>query len=167
MLGPRKRQVQRWIYPPDRSLSGPFRGVELKKDEVPQDKALALGGQRKLMYAVDDSGEYASIVSAGWEAEDYATIAAVQEIDRLRDAALVRARAGETATLEYHMYARRMERATLSQTTGWPEWRVKRHFRPEIFQHLPPNMIARYGEALGLSQEELKTLPPHVQTGER
>ena len=167
MLGPRKRQVQRWIYPPDRGLSGPFRGVELKKDEVPQDKALALGGVRKLMYAVDDSGDYASIVSAGWEAEDYATIAAVREIDRLRDAALVRARAGETAPLEYHMYARRMEPATLSQTTGWPEWRVKRHFRPDIFQHLPANMMARYGEALGLTIAELRALPHPAQAGEQ
>ena len=39
--------------------------------------------------------------------------------------------------------------------------------RSKILQHLPPNMIARYGEALGLTQEELKTLPPPVQTGER
>ena len=127
---------------------------------MPQDKALALGGQRKLMYAVDDTGDYTGIASAGWEAEDYATIAAVQEIDRLREDALVRARAGKTAPLEYHMYARRMEPATLSQTTGWPEWRVKRHFRPEIFRHLSASMIARYVDALGLTPDQLKTLPP-------
>ncbi len=127
---------------------------------MPQDKALALGGQRKLMYAVDDTGDYTGIASAGWEAEDYATIAAVQEIDRLREDALVRARAGKTAPLEYHMYARRMEPATLSQTTGWPEWRVKRHFRPDIFRRLPASMLARYVDALGLAPDQLKTLPP-------
>ena len=127
---------------------------------MPQDKALALGGQRKLMYAVDDTGDYTGIASAGWEAEDYATIAAVQEIDRLREEALVRARAGKTAPLEYHMYARRMEPATLSQTTGWPEWRVKRHFRPDIFRRLSTSMIARYVDALGLTPDQLNTLPP-------
>jgi hypothetical protein len=132
----------------------------LKKDEVPQDKATALGGQRKLMYAVDDNGQYTGVASAGWEAEDYATLTAVHEIDRLRDDALARARAGQTATLEYHMYARRMEPATLSQTTGWPEWRVKRHFRPEVFRKLPAGMLARYVDALGLSPDQLRALPP-------
>lgn len=132
----------------------------VKKDEVPQDKATALGGQRKLLYAVDDKGEYSGVPSAGWEPEDYATTTAVNEIDRLRDDALVRAHKGDTAPLEYHMYARRMEPATLSQTTGWPEWRVRRHFRPSIFAKLPAKMIARYVEALGLTAEELHGLPP-------
>jgi hypothetical protein len=131
----------------------------LKKDEVPQDKSQALAGQRKLMYAVDDKGDYTGVASAGWEAEDASTMAAVREIDRLRDEALVRARAGRTSPLEYHMYARRMEPATLSQTTGWPEWRIRRHFRPEVFRKLPAGMMARYVDALGLSAEQLKTLP--------
>ncbi|MBI1358767.1 MAG: hypothetical protein GC155_00615 [Alphaproteobacteria bacterium] len=132
----------------------------MKKEDVPQDKAAALGGQRKLLYAVDDKGEYTGVASVGWEPEDYATTTAVKEIDRLRDDALARARKGTTAPLEYHMYARRMEPATLSQTTGWPEWRVRRHFRPGVFAKLPARMIARYVDALGLTAEELHGLPP-------
>ena len=46
------------------------REAALKKDEVPQDKSQALAGQRKLMYAVDDKGDYTGVASAGWEAED-------------------------------------------------------------------------------------------------
>lgn len=133
----------------------------MKKDEVPQDKATALGGQRKLMYAVDDTGDYTSVVSAGWEAEDGATMAAVHEIDRLGQDALRRARSGETSPLEYHMYARRMEPATLSQTTGFPEWRIKRHFRPDVFRRLPASLMARYAEALNLTPEQIRSLPPH------
>lgn len=131
----------------------------MKKDEVPQDKSQALGGERKLMYAVDDKGAYTSVVSAGWEAEDEATMAAVHEIDRLREDALARARAGATSPLEYHMYARRMEPATLSQTTGFPGWRLKRHFRPDIFAKLPANLMARYVDALNLTPDQLRTLP--------
>ena len=56
----------------------------MKKDEVPQDKGQALGGERKLMYAVDDSGAYTGVVSAGWEAEDEATMAAVHPISFCR-----------------------------------------------------------------------------------
>lgn len=131
----------------------------MKKDEVPQDEAKSLGGVRKLMYAVDEGGDYTGVKSAGWEAEDFATLAAVNEIDRLRDDALVRARKGECSPLEYHMYARRMEPATLSQTTGFPMWRLKRHFRPAIFEKLPSGLMARYVEALGLPAAELMTLP--------
>jgi hypothetical protein len=137
----------------------------MKKDEVPQDKSQALGGERKLMYALDDSGAYTSVVSAGWEAEDEATMAAVHEIDRLRDEALVRARAGAISPLEYHMYARRMEPATLSQTTGFPAWRLKRHFRPDIFAKLPAGLMARYVDALKLTPEQLRSLPPQPGHG--
>jgi hypothetical protein len=138
----------------------------VKKDEVPQDRVSALGGQRKLMYAIDDKGDYTGVVSAGWEAEDESTMAAIREIDRLRNEALVRAREGKTSPLEYHMYARRMEPATLSQTTGWPEWRIRRHFRPEIFRKLPAGMMARYVDALKLSVDQLKALPACAPAGE-
>lgn len=131
----------------------------MKKDEVPQDQVRALGGNRKLFYAVDDSGEYTSLTSSGWEVEDEATMAAVREINRLCEDALVRARAGQTSPLEYHMYARRMEPATLSATTGFPSWRLKRHFRPDIFAKLPANLMARYVDALKLTPEQLRALP--------
>jgi hypothetical protein len=131
----------------------------VKKDEVPQDQAKALGGNQKLMYAVDDTGAYTGVKSTGWEVEDAATMDAVKEIDRLCADALVRAKAGTTSPLEYHMYARRMEPATLSATTGFPGWRLKRHFRPEIFSKLPPNLMARYVDALKLTPEQLRALP--------
>ncbi len=131
----------------------------MKKDEVPQDQVKSLGGQRKLLYAVDEGGDYTRVVSAGWEAEDFATLAAVNEIDRMRDEALARARGGQCSTLEYHMYARRMEPATLSAAMGYPGWRLRRHFQPAIFAKLPKGMLARYAETLGISIEELRSLP--------
>jgi hypothetical protein len=132
----------------------------MKTDEVPQDTAQTYAGVRKLLYAVDDKGEYTGVHSAGWEVETYVTLAAVDELNRLRDEAFERARAGKTSPLEYHMFARRMEVATLSATSGVWAWRVKRHFRPEVFAKLDDKVLQRYADTMGISIEELKQVPP-------
>ena len=131
----------------------------MKKDEVPQDPAKSFAGERKLIYAVGEGGRYEGVASAGWEAEDYATQTAVAEINRLRDEAFERAQSGQASPLEYHMYARRMEPATLAQTTGLPGWRVRRHLRPAVFARLPERLLARYAEAMGISLAQLRSLP--------
>ena len=132
----------------------------MKTDEVPQDTAQTYAGVRKLLYAVDDKGEYTGVHSAGWEVETYVTLAAVDELNRLRDEALERARAGKTSPLEYHMFRRRMEVATLSAASGVWAWRVKRHFRPEVFAKLDDKTLQHYAETMGISVEELRNLPP-------
>jgi hypothetical protein len=45
--------------------------------------------------------------------------------------------------------------ALLAQTTGLWSWRVRRHLRPDRFAALPPRLLARYAQALGLSAEQL------------
>lgn len=132
----------------------------MKKDAVPQETAVTYGGQRKLFYAVDERGEYGGVHSAGWDVETSATLAAVAELNRQRDDAWQRARAGHTAPLEYHMYRRRMEPATLAQTTGLWRWRIRRHFRPQHFARLPDALLQRYAQALDLNVAELRQLPP-------
>jgi len=131
----------------------------MKKDAVPQEIAVTYGGQRKLLYAVDERGEYGGVHSAGWEVETTATLAAVTELNRLRDDAWQRARAGETSALEYHMYRRRMEPATLAAATGLWRWRIRRHFNPARFSRLAPRLLRRYAQVLDLSPAELQQLP--------
>lgn len=132
----------------------------MKTEEVPQDTAKTYGGVRKLMYAVDQQGEYTEVRSAGWEVETYVTLAAVDEINRHRDDALARAQAGKTSPLEFHMFDRRMELATLAATSGFWAWRVKRHFKPEVFAKLDEKVLARYAECMGITVAELRSLPP-------
>ncbi len=54
----------------------------MKTDEVPQDPTTTYGGVRKLLYAVDDKGEYTGVRSQGWDVENYVTQAAVEELMR-------------------------------------------------------------------------------------
>jgi len=131
----------------------------MKTDDVPQDEARTYGGQKKLMYAVREDGEYTGVKSAGWEVETYATVSAVEELDRLRDDAVARAKAGATSPLEAHMYVRRMDVATLAAVTGIWEWRVKRHFRPSVFAGLSTALLERYAQALDIDVAALKRAP--------
>lgn len=131
----------------------------MKKSEVPQDARPEYGGERRALYAVDDRGRYATVPSAGWRADEVVNQQAVDEYRRLADEALARARAGHAAPLEFHMYDRRMEVATLAQATGLWQWRVRRHLRPDVFAGLGDAVLARYADALGLGVDELRGLP--------
>lgn len=131
----------------------------MKTDEVPQETARTYGGTKKLLYAVDDSGAYTEVGSAGWEPETFATVQAVDELNRLRDEALADAKAGKVSPLVYWMYQRRMEPATLAATTGLWAWRVNRHFQPKVFAGLPDRILARYAEVMDIPLATLRTLP--------
>lgn len=131
----------------------------MEKHSVPQDPSPTYEGQRKLLYAVDDKGEYTGVQSAGWEAETFATLAAVAELDRLREDAWARALAGQTSALEFHMFDRRMELDTLAATTGLWKWRVRRHFDVQRFARLPEHILQRYADAMGITVERLRSVP--------
>lgn len=131
----------------------------MDKQSVPQDASPTYGGLRKLLYAVDESGQYTGVPSSGWETESFATEVAVGELRRQADDAWQRARSGEISPLEYHMYCRRMDLDTLVSVTGLWRWRVRRHFKPHVYARLPDRIMARYADALGVQVAELRELP--------
>ena len=106
--------------------------------------------------------QYTGVQSAGWEVETFATLAAVAELDRLREDAWTRALARQTSALEFHMFDRRMELDTLAATTGIWKWRIRRHFDVQRFARLPQRVLERYADAMGITVERLKSVPPAV-----
>ena len=80
---------------------------------------------------------------------------ALGAFDRRAAEARARALAGRASPLEYHMYRARMDLALLAQATGLWRWRVRRHFRPEVFARLPQRLRRRYAEALGIDPAAL------------
>ena len=132
----------------------------MKIDDVPQDSENSTyGGARKLIYAVDDEGDFVSVKSTGWAVEAEATHMALQRIRQQCDDSWGRVSRGETAPLEYFMYYRRMDIALLAQTTGLFQWRIRRHFKPEIYRGLGAKLLTRYAQALELEVETLRQLP--------
>ena len=128
-------------------------------DAVPQEGNATLHGQRKLMYARDAQGRSVTTASRGWEAEEIVTSHAVDALVAQAQAARARVLAGQSSPLEYWMYARRMDVALLSQTSGFWQWRVRRHLQPRHFAALSAGQLARYAQALGLPVDTLQRLP--------
>jgi hypothetical protein len=131
----------------------------VKDNEVPQFETKAMNGEGKALYALDAQGNYTVVRSAGWEAEDIVLSQAIEECERLAADAYVRAKRGETSPLEYHMFKRRMDVLVLAQSTGYFQWRVRRHLRPNAFAKLPADIRNRYSEVLGIPLPQLDTLP--------
>jgi len=127
----------------------------MRERDVPQEGNATLAGNRKAVYAVADDGKVRLVASRGWEVEEIVTRQAVQDLERLAQDARARALAGLTSPLEVHMYRARMDLALLSQTTGLWRWRIRRHFRPQVFARLSPALRQRYADALGLTPEAL------------
>ncbi|MGO1691910.1 MAG: hypothetical protein ACTHY7_02710 [Marinobacter sp.] len=132
----------------------------MKLDEVPQDESQSFEGQKKRLYARDANGEYTTALSSGWEAEDVVLDQAVEEYNRFAREARERANLRLCSVLEYHMYAHRMDVTILAQATGFFRWQVRRHLKPAIFKGLAPHKLRRYEEALQMTAEQLRTLPP-------
>jgi hypothetical protein len=127
----------------------------MRDRDVPQEGNATLDGRRKAVYAVAEDGKLRLVPSSGWEVEEIVTRQAVEDLERRAEAARARVLAGETSPLEYHMYRARMDVTLLSQTTGLWGWRVRRHFRPRVFERLPQRLRLRYAEALGIALEAL------------
>ena len=126
---------------------------------VPQQDNKTLGGYKKAVYAKDAGGRIIVVASTGWEVEEIVTSQAVEQMQALTEAARQNVVSNLSSPLEYWMYARRMDITLLAQATGIWRWRIRRHFRPQIFARLPRGTLIRYAEALGLTLHELHHLP--------
>ena len=124
--------------------------------EVPQEGNSTLDGHRKAVYARGADGKLHLVQSAGWEVEEIVTRQAVDDLKRLAEDARQRVIAGQTSPLEFHMHRVRMDVPLLAQASGIWQWRIRRHFRPDVFAHLSPAVLGRYAEAMGLGVEQLK-----------
>ena len=131
----------------------------MQVDQVPQEGNVTLEGHRKAVYARDADGKIKVVGSAGWEVEEIVTLQAVETLRSQAAAAWQKARSGQASPLEYWMFARRMDLPLLAQSTGLWQWRIRRHFRPDIFARLDDALLARYAEALGIPVAQLKSLP--------
>lgn len=131
----------------------------MDESKVPQDRSRTYGGHQKLLYARNDNGEYRAVTSSGWEVEEAATLAAVEELERLAKESWLAAKSGIAAPLQYHMYAQRMDIALLSQVTGLFQCRIRHHFKSTVFAKLSDALLTRYSNALGIDIPTLQQLP--------
>ena len=128
----------------------------MKLDDVPQDaESSSYAGHAKLLYAVDQQGHYQGAQSTGWDAESYATQQALAELELLEQQAMQAWRSDQLSVLPCLMYRYRMDELALAEVTGLWRWRIRRHFKPQIFACLSIKILARYAEAFCLPIEQL------------
>jgi len=130
----------------------------MKVNEVPQDITY-YEGERRACYALNDEGKYLIVTSTGWKDEAVVNGLAVDELAAALEDTRKAVLAGVKSPLCYHMERRQMNPAILAKTAGIAAFRVKRHFRPEIFARLKPALLDRYARALAVSRAELRTVP--------
>jgi phosphoserine phosphatase len=130
----------------------------MKVNEVPQDITY-YEGVKRACYALNDEGKYVIVTSSGWSAEEVVNGLAVDDLAAALEETRKAVLAGVKSPLCYHMERRQMNPEILAKTADIATFRVKRHFRPEIFAKLKPSVLDRYVKALAVTLEELKTVP--------
>jgi hypothetical protein len=128
-------------------------------NDVPQEGNRTMGGHRRAMYARDKDGRMVIVPSLGGEVDETVTLQALDLIREQAEQARARVLAGVSSPLEYWMYAQRLDLPQLSQVTGYWQWRIRRHFRPEKFSRLPEKVLQNYAWVMGITVDQLKKLP--------
>jgi len=131
----------------------------MKKSEVPQDKSnLESANFRELCYAVDENGEYTTAHTTGWDPKTIALDNAIDEINQRIEDAKKRVHNNQTSPIEYYMELHKMDLQILASYVGLWQWRVKRHFKPKVFQKLSNKTLQKYADIFDITIEQLKNI---------
>ena len=129
----------------------------MKKNSVPQDNNPTYHGYgTKVIYAVDDGGEYTTVRSSGWEAEEIVLHQVIDDFEEKARQAAFRVRNNETSPIEYFMHKNWMDLRTLAQSMGLYRWQVKRHFQPCIFRKLGRKTLGEYARLFKIPVDVLE-----------
>lgn len=134
----------------------------MKKNEVPQDKSsLEARDFKELCYAVDDNGEYTTVNSSGWAPKTIALDNTIEDINERVADAKSRVLAQQTSPVEYYMEFHKMDVGILAHYVGYAKWRVKRHFKPKVFNTLSIKALQKYADAFDITIDQLKNIELH------
>lgn len=130
----------------------------MKKEEVPQDMS-ALGKiTKEVCYATDETGKYTTQLSNGWDVKITALDKAWEEIADRVAAAKQKVLNGEASPLLFFMEKGLMDIKLLAEYTGFWQWQVKRHLKPEIFKELSDKKLQKYAEVFNVSVNDLQNM---------
>ena len=133
----------------------------MKKDELPQDLG-ALGKiTGEVCYVVDESGNYTTKLSNGWEVKSSALEVAWQDVKAGIEAARQKVINREASPVLFFMALRVMDIPIVAAYTGFWKWQVKRHLKYSVFEKLSEARPQKYASLFEVSVEDLKTMNAH------
>jgi hypothetical protein len=133
----------------------------MKKEEIPQDDGALNKLTKEVVYAVDESGNYTTELSTGWEVKARALDVAWEDIAERTANAKQKVLNNEASPLLFFIEWRLMDVAIVAAYTGFWQWQIKRHLKPAVFNKLNEKKLRRYADAFNVSIEELKTMNVH------
>ena len=130
----------------------------MKKEDVPQDVS-ALGKiTKEVCYATDSEGKYVTELSKGWDIKITALDKAWEDIDQRIEAARQKVLKGEASPLLFFIEKGIMDISLLADYTGFWQWQIKRHLKPDVFKNLSDKKLQRYAEVFNVSVDDLKNM---------
>lgn len=129
----------------------------MKKDAVPQDESsLSKKNIKELCYAVDEAGNYTTVLSQGWKPKALAMELSLQDIQERAEQAKEGIRNGTLSPIAYFMEINKMDLNILAGYMGMWRWRVKCHLKPRVFRKLSTRILTKYAEVFQISVTTLK-----------
>ena len=125
--------------------------------DIPQDNSKIFRGQKKIIYATRN-GNYESGTTSGWDDEEFATQQAVEELNQQTEQALQAVKNGEKSPLYYLMYKYRFDEQSLAQATGFWQWQISRHCKPEVWVKLSQKKLEKYAGVFKLPVDSLNNI---------
>jgi hypothetical protein len=133
----------------------------MKKENVPQDMG-ALGKiTKEVCYATDSTGKYVTELSSGWDVKNGALDVAWKDVEERIAKAKQRVLNGEASPLLFFMEYRLMDMEILAGYSGFWQWQIKRHLKPDAFKKLSDKKLQKYADAFNVKVEDLKTMTVH------
>jgi len=133
----------------------------MKIHEVPQDGKRTMR-TKVVHYAVDDNGDFVKVGSNGWEPGYRALINLRNEFDERAVQAKEQVKNNQVSPLEYFMYKAYMEIPTLGQMTGFSQRKVRKHFKPAVFEKLDDEVLQRYATVLLTDVKTIKEFKKEI-----
>jgi hypothetical protein len=130
----------------------------MKKEDVPQDLG-ALGKiTKEICYATDESGKYTTQLSNGWDVKATALDTAWNDVEERIAKAKQKVTDNQASPILFFMEKALMDLEILAGYTGFWQWQVKRHLKPDVFNSLPENKLQKYADVFSVSIADLKTM---------
>ncbi len=123
---------------------------------MPQDPSVLDKFTKEVCYAVDEKGEYTTTLSRGWQVKADALGITWQDVEARVEEARQQIKNGARSPIAYFMELNMMDLAMVSAYTGFWQWTIKRHLKPDVFKKLSDKKLQIYADAFQVSLQELK-----------
>lgn len=130
----------------------------MKKQDVPQDMSSLGKITKEVCYATDETGKYTTELSDGWDVKITALDVAWNDITARVEQAKQQVLNNETSPILFFMEKALMDISILADYTGFWQWQIKRHLKPDVFKNLSDNKLQRYAEVFNVSIADLKNM---------